>query len=301
MLPFRANSVEWGWLVYLEMFVAGVAAGAYATAALLEANGRGNSPVARTAHLLAFPLIVFAGLLLILDLQRPDRFWHMLVASEVLTPIFKPWSPMSLGSWLLTLFGFWTFVSFVDALVARRRLTLWGWRGDRTLHGSPLGLVWALIGAVLAFFLGSYSGVLLNVTNFPGWGHSILIGAMFVATALATGMAAVLLIEALRRQTDWGDVAGVERATVVLVGWQLLLVLAFVVTLGRAGLPVFFTGGSLPVILVAVVFGIVVPLVLGAPIANPRVHSRRVALFAALILVGGLLLRAAVVMGPQHG
>jgi protein NrfD len=301
VLPFRANPVEWGWLVYLEMFVAGVAAGAYATAALLEVNGRGSSPVARTAHLLAFPLVVLAGLLLTVDLQRPERFWHMLVASEVLTPIIKPWSPMSLGSWLLLAFGFWSFVSFLDALVARGRLTLWGWRGDRTLHGSALGVVWSLLGAVLAFFLGSYSGVLLNVTNFPGWGHSVMIGAMFVATALVTGMAAVLLIEALRRQTDWGDVAGVERATVVLVGWQLLLVLAFIVTLGRAGLPVFFTGGSLIAILVAIVFGIVVPLVLGARIRNPRVHAGQVALFAALILVGGLLLRAAVVMGPQHG
>ena len=301
MLPFRANPVEWGWLVYLEMFVAGVAAGAYATAALLEANGRGRSPVARTAHLLAFPLISVAGLLLLVDLGRPERFWHMIIASEVFTPIIKPWSPISLGVWLLLVFGFWTFVSFVDALVARNRLTLWGWRADRTLHGSPVGLVWSLIGAVLAFFLGSYSGVLLNVTNFPGWGHSIMIGAMFVATALVTGMAAVLLIEALRRQTDWGDVAGVERATVVLVAWQLLLVLAFVITLGRAGLPVFFTGGSLVAILIAVALGIVVPLILGAPIANPRVHAGRVALFAALILVGGFLLRAAVVMGPQHG
>jgi formate-dependent nitrite reductase membrane component NrfD len=96
-------------------------------------------------------------------------------------------------------------------------------------------------------------------------------------------------------------VAGVERATVVLVAWQLLLVLAFVITLGRAGLPVFFTGGSLVAILIAVALGIVVPLILGAPIANPRVHAGRVALFAALILVGGFLLRAAVVMGPQHG
>jgi formate-dependent nitrite reductase membrane component NrfD len=301
MLPYRANQLDWDWMVYLEMFVAGVAAGAYATAALLEANGRGNSPVARTAHLLAFPLVALAGGLLAIHLGRPERFWHMLIASEVLTPILKIWSPMSFGSWLLTVFGFWTLVSFVDALVARRRLTLWGWRADRTLHGSPLGLVWSAIGAVLAFFVGSYSGVLLNVTNFPGWGHSIMIGAMFVATTLVTGMAAVLLIEALRRQTDWGDVAGVERATVVLVAWQLLLVLAFIVTLGRAGLPVFFTGGSLIAILLAIGGGIVVPLILGAPISNPRAHAGRVAVFAALILVGGLLLRAAVVMGPQHG
>ena len=97
----RVNHVDWGALVYLEMFVAGIAAGAYATAAILELFGRGRSPIARAAHLLTFPLMAIAGLLLIVDLSRPERFWHMMVQSKTLFPMLKPWSPMSLGSWLV--------------------------------------------------------------------------------------------------------------------------------------------------------------------------------------------------------
>src|SRR5687768_17305142 len=100
LLLERVNAVHWDWLVYLEMFVAGVAAGAYVVAALLEWTGRGRSPLARAAHGLVFPLILVATFLLIVDLGRPGRFLHMVVESKTLQPMWKPWSPMSLGAWL---------------------------------------------------------------------------------------------------------------------------------------------------------------------------------------------------------
>ena len=56
----RETLLHWNWLVYLEMFVAGTAAGAYVTATFLELLGRGRSPLVRTAHLLAFPLMALA-------------------------------------------------------------------------------------------------------------------------------------------------------------------------------------------------------------------------------------------------
>src|SRR5204863_1345440 len=101
MLAERANPVNWGWLVYLEMFLGGVAGGAYVAATILELSGRGRSAAARTAHLIAFPLMALGALLLIVDLQRPERFWHMVVMNERLFPMLKPWSPISLGVWLV--------------------------------------------------------------------------------------------------------------------------------------------------------------------------------------------------------
>ena len=105
MLEERANPVHWTWLVYLEMFLAGVAGGAYVAAAMLELSGRGRSAAARAGHLIAFPLVLLATLLLIVDLSRPERFWHMVLMNERLLPILKPWSPISLGTWLLMLFA----------------------------------------------------------------------------------------------------------------------------------------------------------------------------------------------------
>jgi protein NrfD len=292
----RENSVHWDALVYLEMFIAGLAAGAYVTAALLELLGRGRSPVARTAHLISFPLMALAGILLIVDLDRPERFWHMIVMNQAFLPMFKPWSVMSLGSWLVLLFPAFAFVSFVDAVIARRVFTMGGWRPDRTLHGTPLGLVWSIIGGLLALAVGAYSGVLLSATNFA-WANSPLIGALFVATAIMTGMAAVLLIEALRGATDPSDLRGLSRATTAAIIWWIVLLVLFVATLG-AGVSVFLTGAPLLAIIGAAVLGGILPLILLAMGASSRRPSMA-ALVAVLILVGGLLLRYGIVMGAQ--
>ncbi len=296
MLLDRENPVHYPWLVYLEMFIAGVAAGAYIAAALLEAHGRGTSATARAAHLLAFPLMALAGLLLIIDLGRPERFWHMVVMSEQFLPMLKPWSPISYGTWLVLLFSLFTFVSFLDALIARRVLTLRGWRYDRTLHGGPLGLIWSLLGSVLAVAVAIYSGILLTVTNIPGWAQTPLLPAVFIATALMTGVAAVVLLQTLSGRLD-ADVAGLWQANGWLIGLWLVVVAAFLASLFGGGARFFLFGLPLVAIVLAIVLGGIVPLVLRV-ISRPEQRSM-VTLSAVLVLVGGLLIRYALVEGPQ--
>ena len=307
MLLERHTAVHWDYWVYIEMFVAGIAAGAYVTAAVLEVLGRGRSPLARTAHLIAFPLMAAAGLLLIVDLNRPERFWHMVLQStRPPLPMFKWWSPMSFGAWGVLLFSGFAFVSFLDALVDAGRLRLGGWRQGRTLHGGPLGVVWSVLGGIAAFFIGAYSGVLLNVTNLPAWGHSVAIGPLFVATAGATGLAAILLIQALRvrrADTPLVELDGLARATLWVVVWQMLMVAAFLVTLGQ-GAPFILTGIPLLAVILAVVLGGIGPLaiwLMRGRARTPRLAVAPLAVPAALVLIGSFFLRYAIVMGPQRG
>jgi len=82
--------------------------------------------LARLGYYVAFPGVVLSGLLLTVDLRRPERFWHMLLQSETLRPMFKPWSPMSVGSWALLAFGAFAFVGFLAALAESGRLR-WSW------------------------------------------------------------------------------------------------------------------------------------------------------------------------------
>jgi protein NrfD len=294
MLLERVNAVHWEWLVYVEMFVAGVAAGAYMVAALLEWGGRGNSPLARAAHGLAFPLVALAGLLLVVDLGRPERFWHMIVQSERLLPMLKPWSPISLGSWLLLLFGGLTFVSFVDFLIDRGSFALGGWHRGRTLHGGSAGRIWAALALLAAFSVAAYSGILLSATNIPVWGHSELIGAVYVATAVITGAAALVVIQTIRGLVD-GDVVALAKTNTWLVVWWLALLVAFLGTLGD-GLRFIASGIPLVGLIAALVLAGVVPLVLGFA---SGARSRSYLAPALSILVGGLLLRLAIVTGAQ--
>lgn len=298
MIP-RTNDVHWEGLVYVEMFIAGIAAGAYAIGALLELFGRGRSSVARASHLLALPLMAMAAFLLILDLSRPERFLHMIVQSKTLLPMFKPWSTMSMGSWLVMLFPAFAFVSFVDALIARGTFSLPGWRRDRTVHGSAFGKVWAALGGLAALGVGTYSGVLLGATQFPGWADSPLIGALFVATALATGMAALLLIASIGAGAESADRRDLVRGSAMVILWQLMMLVVFLVTMRPGGYAVFLTGLPLVAFILAAVIGGIVPLFL-LRFGAGRVRPATTALVAVMVLVGGFLVRFGVVIGPQR-
>ena len=124
-----------GWhdLIVWYFFLGGIAAGAYVMAALADLFGDAEDRRGvRVAYYIAFPLVSVCGLLLTIDLGRPERFWHMLIQSNTGWPMFKWWSPMSAGSWALTAFGAFSFASFVGVLAED------GWLGSEAILGPGL-------------------------------------------------------------------------------------------------------------------------------------------------------------------
>ena len=79
------------------LFLGGLAGGLSSiVAAGAELTGR---PVlSRAAKATAFGAVSVSGVLLVHDLGRPERFYNML-------RVFKPTSPMSVGSWLLAAYA----------------------------------------------------------------------------------------------------------------------------------------------------------------------------------------------------
>src|SRR5262249_13348336 len=95
MNPYVA-SPHWEWYIVAYFYLGGIAAGAYAVAAMVGLWGKEDDREAvRVAHYIAFPLVTLCGLILTVDLGHPERFWHMLIQSETYWPMFKWWSPMS--------------------------------------------------------------------------------------------------------------------------------------------------------------------------------------------------------------
>src|SRR5262249_47603168 len=107
-------SPHWRWLIVGYFFLGGLAAGISFLAPLMDLVGRGrHRRLVDVGYLVAFPLVCVCGLLLTVDLGRPERFWHMLIQSETFRPMIKTYSPMSIGAWALLLFGGCAFVTFV--------------------------------------------------------------------------------------------------------------------------------------------------------------------------------------------
>ncbi len=116
---FFTASPGWHWLVVVYFFLGGLAAGSFFLAAMVDLLGNEQDrPLARLGYYTSILILLPAAPLLILDLNRPERFWHMLFQSERFPlPMFKWWSPMSVGSWALSIFG---AVALLMALAALR-------------------------------------------------------------------------------------------------------------------------------------------------------------------------------------
>jgi len=286
---------EWHWLVILYFFVGGLAGGCFFLAVLIDLfGGVDDRPLARLGYYVAFPAVVLSGLLLIADLRVPTRFWHMLIASNTLRPMFKTYSPMSLGSWALFVFGAFTLVAFLAALADAGRVP---WRGLARLRPpGVVGVIIASVGGGFAFFVAGYTGVLLAVTNRPIWSDTPLLGLNFLASATSTS-AALLILLAPRRWWTLPGLHALKRFDSIVLALELLAIVALVLSLGsmaRAWLNVW--GALLAVGVVGL--GIVVPLVLHAR-ARPVERDLTTPVAAVLVLLGGFLFRVVIVLSAQ--
>ena len=294
---------RWGWYVVLYFFIGGLIAGCYAIACALDAMGDPRDRDAiRLGYSIAFPGVLVCAVLLILDLGRPERFWHMVIKSHHFPePILKYWSPISLGSWVLSIFGLFAFISFLGVLIQERRLR---WpplvRVADTIRRlpGPVRTLWLILGGFFGFFLAGYTGVLMVGTVEPVWHNAIPLGGLFLASGLSTSYALLILLLARRRRghTDSTVVklAAADRWALVLEAALLLLVL---VPLGALARPIV-TGGYGAVFWLGVVLaGLIIPMALDLRRRGNVERQHR--LRAALVLGGGLVLRFVIVMAPQ--
>jgi protein NrfD len=286
-------SPHWGWLIVLYFFIGGLAGGSYFLAALIDLFGRREDrPLARLGYYIAFPCVVLSGLVLTLDLGKPLRFWHMLIESNTYRPMFKYWSPMSIGAWALLLFGLFSFLSFLAALSEED--SPYSAVADRLRPPTTLGRVFTAIGAIFGLYIAGYTGVLLAVTNRPIWSDTPLIGMLFVVSAASTS-GALMIFLAHRSGWTMPGLANLQRMDDWVIGLELLVLIAVMVSLGPVLGAWLNAWGVL--LLVAVVLGMIVPLVLLA--RGRHVRPGNAATAATLVLLGGFLLRVVIIFSSE--
>jgi protein NrfD len=285
---------HWGWYIALYFFFGGLAGGSYFLAALIDLFGRREDrPLAHIGYYVAFPCVALSGLLLTVDLGKPLRFWHMLIESNTYRPMFKYWSPMSIGSWVLLTFGLFTFASFLGALAEDGRIP---WPVFSKLRApAALGLVVELLGGISGFYVASYTGVLLGVTNRPIWSDTPLLGMLFVVSAASTS-AALLTLLAHRSALTMPGLADLHRMENWVVAFELLVFIAVVVSLGPVLSAWLNVWGLL--LLIVVALGMVAPLFLAwrkGPIRDESMSATTV-----LVLIAGFLLRVVIVFSSER-
>lgn len=158
------------------LYLGGMSGAAACMGVLAEATGRRG--LCRVARLSAAAGSTASVLALVHDLGRPTRFLNML-------RVFKPTSPLSVGSWILAPF------SALTAAVAVGELT-----------GIAPRLVSTAAGATAVFgpAMTTYTAVLLADTAVPGW-HEVHreLPFVFASSAVSSGGAAGLMLCSTRQ------------------------------------------------------------------------------------------------------
>ncbi len=308
-----SSSPDWGWFIVLYFFLGGLAGGCCFLGALIDLFGRSEDrPLARLGYYVAFPCVALSGVLLTADLGRPLRFWHMMIESNTYRPMFKYWSPMSIGAWALLVFGLFSFLSFLGALTedeprSYKTSTDGGrtrWTAIRTLGTrwpivrrlrapSGLGRVIAVIGAIFGLYIAGYTGVLLAVTNRPIWSDTPLLGMLFIVSATSTSAALIML---LAHRSGWTPpgLANLSRMENWVIALELLVLVAVMVSLGPV-LRAWLNAWGL-LLLIVIVLGMVAPLIHSWRARRLREWSMTT---AVLVLVAGFLLRVIIVFSAE--
>ncbi len=166
-----SKGILWGWEVAAYIFTKAIAAGAF----LLPVAGGYfmEMPllVKQIGAIISLIFLTITGILLIMDLGRPDRFLYVLFR-----PQWKSW--LSRGSYIITIYGglltFWLAASFL---------------GFENLlpYLEPFGIIFALLSAV-------YTAFLFAQAKGRDFWQSPMLGLHMIIHSLMAGFAVYLLV-----------------------------------------------------------------------------------------------------------
>jgi hypothetical protein len=170
-------------------FSGGLAAGSSILAAGADLTGR--PAMRRAARLASLAAVGASTYFLINDLGRPKRFHHMLRMA-------KPTSPMSVGTWILALFG--PASGLAAAAEMAPMMPRYGVFGLARRALPAAGTAAGYVAAAVAPALATYTAVLIADTAVPSWHEAypqlpFVFAGSALASASGVGLLAAPLVE----------------------------------------------------------------------------------------------------------
>ena len=295
----------WGWEIPAYLFLGGVVAGLMVLLAALELKhkSRPTSAAAQWMPLWAMVLLSLGMLFLFLDLSNKAHLYRFYLT-------FRATSPMSWGSWILLLVYPALMLMLLSGLDATRRDQLVAFRPLKALRLERLlrwvmafgdrhrkGLVWTTL--FVGAGLGAYTGLLLGtMVARPQW-NSAVMGPLFLTSGISTGAAVMLLT-----RLDTSEAQSLIRWDIAAIGVELALLVVLLLGLSSGNASsqaaaASLLGGPFTAAFwsLVVLAGLIVPLTLN--VLAVRRHVAMTLFAPALILIGGLALRAILVAAGQ--
>jgi len=198
--------VSWG--IYISNFVFFVAislVGSLITAILRLANVKWATPLTRIAEIIAVSAIVFASIIIVVDMGRPERFLNLLIHGRLQSPII--WDVIVIGTYFFIslLLLYFPLLPDLKLLIQfkeksgkflNRLYRFQGsfWKGTRSqfrISDRAITILCIIIIPV-AFCIHTVTSWLFATTYRPGW-DSTNFGAYFISGAFLVGAGAVVV------------------------------------------------------------------------------------------------------------
>ena len=285
------DDVPWGLWITIDLSSIALGAGAFSLCAGVYLFGlKRYQPLARTATFIGLICYTMATLSLILDIGRPDRFWHSLVY----------WNPHSL-LWEVTM----CVVLYLTVLVFESMPTIANWEWLRkhmpkmskmmggVHHYAP---ILAIIGLGLSSLHQSSLGATYGVIKARPFWFKPELSVLFMLTAIVGGIALTLFVTMLSsRLTKKAKINdGLVERGALFVGYLLIAALYFrgwdalaqtyVYDPGRTEGLLYLTKGpfAFNFWIVEMLFGLLIPMVL---LLYKPTRTNRFWRMAALLMV----------------
>ncbi|HEX6128001.1 MAG TPA: NrfD/PsrC family molybdoenzyme membrane anchor subunit [Candidatus Limnocylindria bacterium] len=291
------NTVMWGQYILFFMFFVGLSAGGLIVASSGKLFGvQRFTPIVRLAVLEATVAVMLAALFLLPDIGRPERLWHVLRYPNITSPMV------------------WDF-TIVAAYFVLSAAYVWLYtRADLAATGSPLALgtrdtpesrarddrwkgMLAWVALPAAILLHSITAWIFGLQISRGFWYTAIMAPMFVASALVSGLALVILLALVLRwlgklHFDDGLAGYLGGLLAVFISVEAFFVLSEALTAAYPGAPFegdpiarMLTGEYAPLFWFEVIVGLVVPFLILAR-RRLRADPRWVAAAAGIAVVG---------------
>ena len=198
--------VSWG--IYISNFVFFVAislVGSLITAIFRLANVKWSTPLTRIAEIIAVSAIVFASIIIIVDMGRPERFMNLFIHGRIQSPIM--WDVIVIGTYFFISCLLLYFPLLPDLKILIRFKEQTGkalnrlyrfqgsfWKGSKAqfrISRKSINILCIIIIPV-AFCIHTVTSWLFATTYRPGW-DSTNFGAYFISGAFLVGAGGVVV------------------------------------------------------------------------------------------------------------
>jgi molybdopterin-containing oxidoreductase family membrane subunit len=199
----------WGIYIICFVFFIGIShAGTLISAILRVANAEWRRSITRSAEFITVLVIGFGAVQPILDLGRPDRVLNVVLHSQPFSPLL--WDVLSIGLYF-TASSIYLYVPMIPDLARirdlgiRPRALYWfmaiGYRDTPSARHTLERIISVLAVMVIPIAVSVHTviGWIFALTLRPMW-HSAIFGPYFVAGAIFSGIAALIIAMAILRR-----------------------------------------------------------------------------------------------------